>query len=172
MLGRPFLRIATLALFVGLVSPQAALAAPAAAIPACPLLTIPEVTAALGVPVEAVEQEPSGGGEGEGRMTTCLWTPVGGRLGSTLSLVVWSWPPGDYGAAGFLEALRAYAKEDPDRPVETLPVGDDALWDGDRVYVRKGDVNFTLATSLNALDPTPDARRKLEALAGLVAERL
>ena len=145
----------------------------AAVIPACPLLTLDEVAAAFGKPVAAAEQEPTGGAEGEGRMTTCFWTPADGGLGATLSLVVWSWPAGDGGAAGFLEALRIMAEEYPDRPpVETLAIGDDALWDGDRVYVRKGGVSATLATSMNALDVTPDAKVKLEALAGLVAERL
>ena len=87
-------------------------------------------------------------------------------------MVVWSWPPGDGGAAGFLEALRALAGEESDRTAETLAIGDDALWDGDRVYVRKGGTSVTLATSLNALDPTPDAQAKLEALAADVAGRL
>ena len=56
---------------------------------------------------------------------------------------------------GFLEALRPLAGEDSDRTAETLAIGDDALWDGDRVYVRKGGTSVTLATSLNALDPPP-----------------
>jgi hypothetical protein len=153
--------------------PVAATAEVAAVIPACPLLTLDEVATAFGNPVVAAEQEPMGGGEGEGRMTTCFWTPADGKPGATLSIVVWSWPPGDGGAAGFLDTLRILAAESPDRPpAETLAIGDDALWDGDRVYVRKGGVSATLATSLNALDATPDARVKLEALAGIVAGRL
>jgi hypothetical protein len=161
------------ALLVGAtLLPIAATAEVAAVVPACPLLTPDEVATVFGSPLAAAEQEPSGGGEGEGRMTTCLWTPTGGKPGATLSVVVWSWPPGDGGAAGFLETLRLLAEEEPDRTTETLAIGDDALWDGDRVYVRKGGTSVTLATSLNALDPTPDARTKLEALAAIVAERL
>jgi hypothetical protein len=155
-----------------LLLPLAATAEVASVIPACPLLTPDEVAAVFGVPLAAAEQEPSGGGEGEGRMTTCLWTPADGRLGATLSLVVWSWPAGDGGAADFLETLRLLAGEESDRTAETLRFGDDALWDGDRVYLRKGGTTVTLATSLNALDATPDARTKLEALAIIVAERL
>ena len=86
--------------------------------------------------------------------------------------MVWSWPPGDGGAAGFLETLRLLAAEELDRTAETLAIGDDALWDGDRVYVRKGGTTVTLATSMNALDATPDAKAKLEALATIVAGRL
>jgi hypothetical protein len=145
----------------------------AVAIPACPLLAADEVAAVFGHRLEAAEEEPSGGGEGEGRMTTCLWTPAGGGLGATLALVVWSWPPGDHGAAGLLETVRILADETSERPpVETLTIGDDALWDGDRVYLRKGGVSVTLATSMNALDATPDAKAKLEALAAIVADRL
>ena len=156
-----------------LLPPLAATAEVASVIPACPLLTPDEVAAVFGSPFTAAEQEPSGGGEGEGRMTTCFWTPADGKPGATLSLVVWSWPPGDGGAAGFLETLRILADETPDRPpAETLAIGDDALWDGDRVYVRKGGTSVTLATSLNALDVTPDAKAKLEALAAIVAGRL
>jgi hypothetical protein len=145
----------------------------APSIPACPLLTVDEVGTTLGVAVEAAEQLPSGGREGGGRMTTCLWTPAGGRLGATLSLVVWTWPPGNGRALGYLAALREATTEFPDRPPpDTLAVGDDAVWDGDRLHVRLGEVNYTLATSLNALDATPDAKAKLQALALLVAARL
>jgi hypothetical protein len=165
--------ILTAALLVGAIClPLAATAEVAPVIPACPLLTPDEVAAVFGSPFAAAEQEPSGGGEGEGRMTTCFWTPADGKPGATLSLVVWSWPPGDGGAAGFLETLRLLAEEESDRIAETLAIGDDALWDGDRVYVRKGGVSVTLATSPNALDTTPDAKAKLEALAAIVAGRL
>lgn len=172
MSGRSARPLAALALCACL-APWPAFADVAPAIPACPLLTVAEVSATLGVAVEAAEQPPSGGGEGEGRMTTCLWTPSGGRLGATLSLVVWTWPPGNGRALGYLAALREAAADFPDRPpFETVAIGDDAVWDGDRLHVRQGEVTYTLATSLNALDPTPDAKAKLEALADLVAMRL
>lgn len=170
---RPPLILAAAVLVGATLLPLAATAQVASVIPACPLLTPDELAAVFGQPFAATEQEPSGGGEGEGRMTTCLWTPADGEPGATLSLVVWSWPPGDSGAAGFLETLRILAEETPERPpVETLAIGDDALWDGDRVYLRKGGVSVTVAGSMNALDPIPDARAKLEALATIVAERL
>ena len=173
MPGRPPHILAAAILAGALFLPLAASAEVASVIPACPLLTPDEVGAAFGIPLRSAEQEPSGGGEGEGRMTTCLWTPADGEPGATLSLVVWSWPPGDGGAAGFLETLRILAGEESDRPpTETLAIGDDALWDGDRVYLRKGGTSVTLATSLNALDATPDAKAKLEGLAAIVAERL
>ena len=164
--------LAALALCAGL-APPAAIAAVAPTVPACPLLAVEEVSATLGIAVEAAEQPPSGGQEGQGRMTTCLWTPSGGRLGATLSLVVWAWPPGDVHAMGTLAAIRGAAADFPDRPPpETVAIGDDAVWDGDRIHVRAGQVTYTLATSLNALDATPDAKAKLEALAELVARRL
>jgi hypothetical protein len=172
MSGKVVRTVAATLLCVGLFAPPS-MADVASVIPACPLLTAHEVTAVFGGPFAAAEQEPSGGGEGEGRMTTCFWTPADGRPGATLSIVVWSWPPGDGGAAGFLETLRILSDESPDRPpAETLAIGDDALWDGDRVYLRKGGTSVTLATSLNALDATPDARAKLETLGAIVAGRL
>lgn len=114
-----------------------------------------------------------GGGDNQGRMTTCFWSPADGRLGPTLSVIVWSWPPGGSGATGYMEAFQTIAEEYPDLPApEPLPIGDAALWDGSSVHVRKGDLTFSLASSMNALDPTPDARAKLVSLAEIVARRL
>ena len=156
----------------GLFLPLAATAEVASVIPACPLLTPDEVAAVFGDPFAAAEQEPSGGGEGEGRMTTCFWTPADGKPGRNPvagGLVL---------AAGRRRRCRLprdapHPRRGGVRPAtaETLAIGDDALWDGDRVYVRKGGTSVTLATSLNALDATPDAKAKLEALAAIVAGR-
>jgi len=140
-------------------------------IAACPLLSAGEVGDAFGEAVEAAEQVPMGGGPGRGRQTTCFWTPAGGAPGATVSLAVWSWPAGHPGAAGFIEAIRGATY--PDRPApEAVAIGDEALWDGDRLHVLSGSVAFTLAASLNALDDAPEARPALEALAGSVVERL
>lgn len=159
------------ALLLALAAPPAIGAEAPPDIAACPLLTTAEVGTAFAETVEAAEQEPLGGGEGRGRQTMCFWTPAGGTLGATVSLAVWSWPHGHPGAAGSIEAIRAVA--DPGRPPpETVAIGDEAVWDGDRLHVRLGSVVFTLAASRNALDAPPDARPALEGLAGKVAERL
>ncbi|MBN9020619.1 MAG: hypothetical protein J0H08_00630, partial [Rhizobiales bacterium] len=116
-----------LALSLAVTPLHAAETAPA--IPACPLLAVAEVGAAFDETVEAAEQAPVGGGPGEGRMTTCFWTPAGGALGATVSLSIWSWPPGHPGAAGLLAA--AHAADYPGRPPpEAVALGDDAVWDG------------------------------------------
>jgi hypothetical protein len=155
------------------VAASGAAAASPAEISACALIMPSEVATVLGTAMIAAEQAPMGGGEGRGRMTACFWSPEAGRLGPTLSLMVWSWPPGSAGATGYVEAFRTAAAEHPDLPApEPLAIADEALWDGTGVHVRKGDVSFSLGTSLNALDATPDARDKLEALANLVASRL
>lgn len=138
----------------------------AATIPACPLLAPTEITEAFGTPVVADEQEPMGGETGAGRMTLCLFTPEGGRLGATVALTVWAWPAGHPGAAGQMTASADSPAAAP------LSIGDGAVWDGDRLTVRKGDVTFILATSLNALDATPGTQAGLEALARMVVERL
>ena len=62
----------------GLFLPLPATAEVASVVLACPLLTSDEVAAVLGSPFAATEQEFSGGGEGEGRMTTC-WLDPGRR---------------------------------------------------------------------------------------------
>jgi hypothetical protein len=72
-----------------------------------------------------------------------------------------------------MEAFLGIAEEYPDLPEpEVLAIGDAALWDGSGVHVRKGDLTFSLAGSMNALDPIPDAQSKLEKLAAIVADRL
>lgn len=169
-------RVSTLLILLpALAAPSLALpvhaAEVAAEIPACPLLEPEEVAAVFGKPVAVAEQPPVGGAPGTGRMTTCFFTPADGGLGTTLSLVVWSWPPGHPAAAGYLEAVRL--ADFPDRPAPVaVAVGDEALWDGDRLHARKGSAGFTLAASLNALDPTPEAEERLVALGGKVAARL
>lgn len=148
-------------------------AASAAEIAACPLLTADEVAEAFGQPLVAAEQAPTGGSDGEGRKTACLWTPEGGRLGPTLSVILWSWPPGGPHALGYMQALVAAGAQFPDLPApEPLDIGDAALWDGNSLHLRKGDMTVTLGTSLNALDDTPDAGAKLEGLAKIIAGRL
>ncbi len=160
-----------LVLALALIATPLHAAETAPAIPACPLLGVAEVGAAFDETVEAAEQAPVGGGPGEGRMTTCFWTPAGGALGATVSLSIWSWPPGHPGAAGLLAT--AHAADYPGRPPpEAVALGDDAVWDGDRLHVRDGQVTFTLAASLNALDDAPDARPALEGLAATVLGRL
>lgn len=171
MRGLPTLFALLLSLAALWPLPPALAAEAAPEIPACQLLTSDEVAAAFGKPVAVTERPPIGGGAGQGRMTTCFFTPADGGLGTTLSLVVWSWPPGHPAAAGYIEAIRLAAGPGSPPPV-AVAVGDEALWDGDRLHARKGSVGFTLAASLNALDPTPEAETKLLALGAKVAARL
>ena len=166
----PTLLAAFLALAAVAILPARAAEAPPE-IPACPLLTVDEVAAAFGTPVTATERPATGGGPGQGRMTTCFWAPAGGRLGATVSLVVWSWPAGHPAAPGYVEAIRLAASPDRPPPADVV-VGDEAVWDGDRLHARKGDIGFTLAASLNALDAPPEAEAKLVALGATVADRL
>jgi hypothetical protein len=167
------LAILSAAILLAVTSIGTAATASPAEIPACPLLTADEVSAAFGQPLVAAEQEATGGGDGQGRRTTCLWTPAEGRLGPTLSVMVWSWPPGGSSAEGYMDAFVAVAEQFPDLPApEPLEIGDEALWDGNSFHLRKGDVTVTLGTSLNALDDTPDARAKLEDVAKIIAGRL
>ncbi len=168
-------RLPALAALLSLAGAAVALPSHAAGvapdIPACALLASDEVAAAFGEVVAETERPPVGGAAGQGRMTTCFWMPADGGPGATVSLLVWSWPERHPAADGFLEAFRL--AEHPDRlPPVAVAVGEEALWDGDRLHVRQGSVGFTLAASLNALDVPPDAEAKLVALGRQVVDRL
>ena len=147
-------------------------AAPAE-VAACPLLTADEIAAALGEPLVAVEQDPMGGGEKRGAHDhlhlDAPRRPRADHVSDPLVLAARRGP----GAARFIEAFRTIAEEYPDLPTpEPIGIGDEALWDGTGVHVRKGDMSFSLSTSLNALDDTPDAKAKMQGLAEIVAGRL
>jgi hypothetical protein len=128
----------------------------AATIEACTLLTEQDITAATGTALgSGQEQMSAGGGENEGYMTSCNWrTPDDADAFGLVSLIVWSWPPGTNGAANYIDAFRKAAEEYDDVPEpERLPLGDEGLWDGQTVNVRKGDTAFMLGASGDSFDP-------------------
>jgi hypothetical protein len=138
------------------VSPAFVRAADAAptTIDACSLLNEAEIRSALGVEVEKGSKRDSGRESNGAYSSACVWLfkgeadrpidrskPLGGR--SFVILNAQRWPKDSAGPRTFLEAFREAnesgviaAKPSPRR------FGDEALWWGDGLAVRRRDVSF------------------------------
>ncbi len=137
----------------------------AAEIAACPLITDAEFQKALGTAMgDGKEREPVGGGDNEGRMTGCVWDSSPDAPGGTIAtLLVWSWPSGSGGPTNYLESFRQAAKESKDlQTPEPVSLGDEALWDGNTLHARTGDISFSVTVSAKGLD---DTQRKTDSQA-------
>ena len=134
-------------------------------IDACTLLLPSEIESALQLPVEAPERNDLGYVKDGSYSSVCIWkipasvsapqagagseaddaadaeAPLGGRHFVILNAVLW--PAGQGMARKFLDAFYAAARKG-DIPHQPVPrkLGDDALWWGDGLAVRKGDVSF------------------------------
>ena len=171
-------------LVVGLVL-STSLALPAradspAAIDACKLLTAEEIGQVIGKKVGvAISRE---GAEAEGSVSSvCIWRVAEDSDRSTVDaplqgsnyvmLNAWSWEPGNPGPANFLQEFRDAAKNNLiDSTPVPVAVGDEGLYWGDGVAVRKGTKNFGVSVHLQGGKPTEQAMET--ALAKKVLERL
>ncbi len=175
------LRPVVLSIFIAAASFGANAADPGREINACALLSTAEVTAAMGVPVEEGQRRDSGQ-TGEGSYSsTCLWRvaadkdaknpqrPLGGARFAILNVMAWS--KTSAGPASFLKSFRAAAEEHTidNKPVP-LKIGDESLWWGDGVAVRKGDVSFGM--SVHLVTERERERDLSEALAAKVLKKL
>lgn len=122
---------------------------------ACELLTPAEISAAIGLPVDAGRRQDDGLSRDGQYSSTCFWTiepgkapdqsaPARGRRFVILNAQ--RWPAGRDMAKKFLEAFQESADKGV---IASKPVprqfGDEALWWGDGLAVRKGDVSFGLS---------------------------
>jgi hypothetical protein len=153
----------------------------AAEINACDLLEPSEIEAAIGLPVNLGARDDSGLVSNGAYSSTCVWTvrlksdspdltkPLGGK--SFVILNVMQWPSGSGLAHTFLDAFReaAASGELPSKPVMRM-LGDEALWWGDGLAVRKGDVSFGISTFLPHLKRQP--RPRLGAMEERLASRI
>jgi hypothetical protein len=132
-------------------------------IDACALLTASEVSSVLGVPVLEGVRHDDGATSVGAYSSTCIWKVRNDRLGSHdpnaslggadfAILNAFSWPSRS-AAAGFLQSFRSAADnhEIPMHPVG-LDIGDEALWWGDGVAVRRGAVSFGVSVVVNGAD--------------------
>jgi hypothetical protein len=121
---------------------------------ACTLIAKEDVAAIVGGTVEAAERNDSGKTEDGAYSSTCLWkvtglaplpakpdAPFGGASFAMLNTI--SWPAGSGQAKKYLEDFRDAAKQNLiDRKPVPVQAGDEALWWGDGVAFRRGDVSF------------------------------
>lgn len=140
-------------------------------IDACALLTTSELSTLLGMPVEAGVRRDAGVTSQGAYSSTCIWrvrneyllTPdpnasLGGADFAILDVFSWS---SRGGAETFLQSFRTAAKSHliPRHPV-ALDIGDDSLWWGDGVAVRRGAASFGISVVLHSADR--DKRRAWE----------
>jgi hypothetical protein len=140
-------------------------------IAACTLLTTTELSTLFGVPVKAGLRYDDGLTSKGAYSSTCMWELRNERLlkhdpnaslgGADFAILdVFSWSS-RASAETFLRSFRTAAKSNliPMHPV-ALDIGDDSLWWGDGVAVRRGVVSFGISVVLHSEDR--DKRRLLE----------
>ncbi len=124
---------------------------------ACSLIAKDDVAAVVGGTIAVSEQNDAGATEGEAYSSTCLWKVTGGPVlpakpdapfggASFVILNTITWPAGSGLAKKYLEDFRDAAKQNViDMNPVPVQAGDEALWWGDGVAVRKGDVSFGIS---------------------------
>lgn len=191
ILNRPHRLLLVLALSVLAHTGGGTAAEPAPArsleINACSFLSAAEVTAAMGLEVETGLRKDSGR-TGDGAYadngsysSTCLWRvaadrdkanpnlPLGGASFAILNVM--SWLPGSGDAKTFLQSFRDAGKEHTIAMIPVaLAIGDEALWWGDGVAVRNGDISFGM--SVHLVGERTRERGIAENLAGQIVGRL
>jgi len=188
---RPGKAAALRALAAALLLPAAASAAdstPATAAPtainACALLTSAEIARVIGTAVDGGQRRDAGLEKNGAYSSACIWTlqrdltkpadpaaTFGGK--AFVILNAQRWPAGSGKAGSFLEEFRQAAAhgEIPHAPVQRH-FGDEALWWGDGLAVRVGDVSFGVSVFNPAARPKDYAGQLEEQLAPLILGRL
>lgn len=147
--------------------PEVASTARAATVNACSLLSPPQISRAVGLPVDAGVRRDEGYQENGSYSSACVWTirrngatpanpaaPLGGK--SFVILNVIQWPAGSGLARTYLEDFRAASASGviAGKPIPRS-FGDEALWWGDGLAVRRRDVSF----GVSVFTPGMAARR-------------
>jgi hypothetical protein len=153
-----------------------------AGLDACALIATGAVSDAVGHPVQDGVRNDSGAIPGGAYSATCLWripaspeqtaaaTAPAGPAYAILNVI--KWPDGSPGAAGYLEDFRKSSEAGiiDHKPVP-LQIGEEALFWGDGVAVRKGPVSFGVSVRLPVKDP--ERQRAIEeVLARQIADGL
>lgn len=149
---------------------------------ACALLTASELSTLLGMPVTDGVRHDDGLTSVGAYSSTCIWKVRNARLrahdpnaslgGADFAILdAFSWPSSS-AAAGFLQSFRSAADNNviPMHPV-ALHIGDEALWWGDGVAVRRGTESFGVSVVVNAADRA-QRRAWEEALAKKILARI
>jgi hypothetical protein len=144
--------------------PTASTGTSPAPVNACALLSPAAVSAVTDFPANPGIRRDSGYESNGSYSSTCVWTlereksgtdqngPLGGR--SFVILNVMRWPDGSGLAQSFLQAFHEAAAigEIPREPAPR-DYGDAALWWGDGLAVRKGDVSFGISVFIPGITP-------------------
>jgi hypothetical protein len=146
-----------------------------ATIDACELLPTNAIQGALKRKAGEPQRSDSGYVAGGAYSSTCLWTiapssSAGASKRHLVILHVMRWPRGMAGT--FLDQFYSAARngELPRQPVPRK-IGDDALWWGDGVAVRKGDISFGVSVVVEGIN-REESRRLEEALARQVLRKV
>lgn len=172
----------TLVVAMALAMGSAASAAePSLEINACELLSSAEISAAVGLPVDNGRRQDEGMSRDGQYSSTCMWTiepgkapdqTAPGRGRRFVILNAQRWPAGGDMAKKFLQAFHDSADKGviANKPVPRK-FGDEALWWGDGLAVRRGDVSFGLSVFMPKRDEARTSAME-EELAPLVLRRL
>jgi hypothetical protein len=166
------------------IATENGIAAPMPKLDACALLTAAEVANIVGGKVGDGVPNDSGTINDGAYSATCVWKlPTAGNVEidpdvplknvSFAMLNAISWPAGSAGAKDYLESFRnaAHDKIIPADPVALKQLGDEALWWGDGVAVRKGNISYGI--SVRIVNGTPaNVRAMAEALARKIVGRV
>ncbi|HEY6644826.1 hypothetical protein [Povalibacter sp.] len=148
------------------------LAADAPAINACELLSAAEITSAIGVSVTEGRRRDDGRQADGSYSSACLWMiqarpPADPRARRFVILNVMQWPEGRDMSRRYLQAFRDSAEQGviPSKP-SPRKFGDESLWWGDGLAVRKGDVSFGVSVFM------PDAPSNQPVRTSVLEEKL
>ena len=148
---------------------------------ACTLLTSAEISQVISRPVDGGRRQDDGLQADGQYSSSCIWmiepgkpldqaAPMGGRRFVILN--VQQWPPGKQLAGKFLQAFRDSAEQGviASKP-SPRKFGDEALWWGDGLAVRSGDMSFGVSVFMpSANQPRTSALE--EKLAPMILRRL
>ncbi|MEJ0035360.1 MAG: hypothetical protein WDO68_04660 [Gammaproteobacteria bacterium] len=156
-------------------------------IDACALLDARDIEKVLGMPVEKGSRRDSGLESNGAYSSACVWmltaergheadpaAPLGGR--SFVILNALRWPQGSDGAKSYLQAFREASDSGvlPSKP-DARQFGDEALWWGDGLAVRRREVSFGVSVFLPrqaGAQPKTRPGEREERLAKVVLSRL
>lgn len=177
-----------MAVILGSLLSTVAAAKEPAGIDACSLLSAGEVRKAVGHDVQAGERHDSGAFSPSDEpgpaaySSTCLWRikldgeapvdPDPSIAGANFVMVnAIRWPAGSGGSQHYLQSFRDAAEDGSiDQEPSPVAIGDEALWWGDGVALRKGEAS--VGVSVHLAGEREKERGLEEALAKLIAGRL
>lgn len=154
---------------------------------ACALLDAQAIQQVLGVPVDKGDRRDSGVESNGAYSSSCVWmltadrarpadpaAPLGGKRFVILNAL--RWPQGSDGARTYLQAFREASDSGviPSKP-SARSFGDEALWWGDGLAVRRRDVSFGVSVFVPREVATQSGSRageREEQLAKIVLARL